>query len=198
MTGVVLAGGQSRRMGTDKALLPVGGRSIIQRIVEVLHGVFPHLLVVTNTPADYAFLGIRMVADLLPGYGALGGLHAALFHAPTPLAFVVACDMPFLNPEVIRLLISEAKGWDVVVPRLGGHLEPLHAVYSRRCLKPLESLLEQGGRKLIDLYPRVRVREVKEEDVRSVDPQLLSFLNINTVEELKAIQEVEALGASDT
>ncbi len=174
----------------DKALLPVGGQPIIQRVVRLLEGIFPQLLVVTNTPADHAFLAVRMVADLMPGCGALGGLHTALFYASTPHAFVVACDMPFLNPEVIRLLTSRARGWDVIVPRLGGHLEPLHAVYSRRCLKPMESLLKEGGRKIIDLYPSVRVQEVQEEAIRAVDPELLSFWNINTPEDLRVIQEM--------
>jgi molybdopterin-guanine dinucleotide biosynthesis protein A len=179
-------------MGTDKALLPVGGRPIIERIVEVLGGIFPNLLIVTTAPAHHAFVGVRMVADLMPGCGALGGLHAALFHAPTPHAFVVACDMPFLNPAVIELVAAKARGWDVVVPRLMENLEPLHAVYSRRCLGPIEALLREGGRRIIDLYPRVRVREVSEEAIRALDPELLSFRNVNTPEELRAIEEIAA------
>lgn len=190
MTGAILAGGQSRRMGTDKAFLEVGGRRIIDRTVELLGPLFPQLLLVTNNPVGYAYLGIRMVSDLLPGRGALGGLYTALFFSTTQRVFVVACDMPFLRVEVIRHLLRQSQKWDVVVPQMGDHVEPLHAVYSRRCLPHVEALLQRGGRKVMDFYPSVRVLRVPEEEIRALDPELLSFRNVNTPEEIRAIQEM--------
>ncbi|MGQ9655534.1 MAG: molybdenum cofactor guanylyltransferase [Thermodesulfobacteriota bacterium] len=190
MTGAILAGGQSRRMGTDKAFLEVGGRRIIDRTVELLGPLFPQLLLVTNNPVGYAYLGIRMVSDLLPGRGALGGLYTALFFSTTQHVFVVACDMPFLRVEVIRHLLRQSQRWDVVVPQMGDHVEPLHAVYSRRCLPHVEALLQKGGRKVMDFYSSVRVLRVPEQEIRALDPELLSFRNVNTPEEIRVIQEM--------
>lgn len=192
MTGAILAGGESRRMGRDKAFLEVGGQRIIDRTVELLAPLFPQLLLVTNNAADYAYLGIRMVSDLLPGRGALGGLYTALFFSTTQHVFVVACDMPLLKAEVIRHLLDQPHKWDVVVPQMGDHVEPLHAVYSRRCLPHVEALLQEGGRKVMDFYSRVRVLRVPEEEIRALDPELLSFRNVNTPEEVRAIQEMTA------
>ncbi len=190
MTGAILAGGESRRMGRDKAFLEIGGRRIIDRTVELLGPLFSQLLVVTNSPADYAYLGVRMVSDLLPGRGALGGLYTALFFSSTQHVFVVACDMPLLKAEVIRHLLDLSHKWDVVVPQMGDHVEPLHAVYSRRCLPHIEALLQRGGRRVMDFYSRVRVLRVKEEEIRALDPGLLSFRNVNTPEEIRAIEEM--------
>lgn len=176
-------------MGKDKAFLEVDGRRIIDRSLEVLGGLFEHVFIVTNTPSRYAPLGIRLVGDLLPGCGALGGLFTALHFSPTAHLFVVACDMPLLNPDVIRLMAQKAPRWDVVVARIGGKLEPLHAFYSRRCLAPIARVLDRGGRKLIDFYPEVRVLEVEEAALREMDPNLQSFRNINTPEDLDRIHE---------
>jgi molybdopterin-guanine dinucleotide biosynthesis protein A len=188
VTGVILAGGLSRRMGQDKAMVEIHGARIIDRSVALLQHLFGRVMVVTNSPALYAHLGVSLVGDLMPGRGALGGLHAALFLAPTPRIFVAACDMPFLNPAVIEWLARCPSRWDVVVPKVRGYLEPLHAVYSRRCLKPVEEFLNTGGRKIVDFYPRVRVKEAPEEEFLPLDPELRSFLNINTPEDLSAIQ----------
>lgn len=189
MSAAVLAGGESRRMEKDKAFLEVDGRRIIDRSLEILGGLFDHVFIVTNVPARYASLGIRLVGDLLPGCGALGGLFTALHFSPTEYLFVVACDMPLLNPDVIRLMVQKARSWDVVVGRIEGRLEPLHAVYSRRCLDPIARMLDRGERRLIDFYPQVRVLEVDEADLRRMDPDLRSFQNINTPEDLGRIHQ---------
>jgi molybdopterin-guanine dinucleotide biosynthesis protein A len=170
-------------MGKDKALLQVNGEPLIDRTVRLMSKIFPHLLLVTNTPRSYLHLGVRMAGDLMPGYGALGGLHTGLFFATTSHAFVVACDMPFLNPELIRYMIREPLRFDVVVPRWGNRWEPLHAVYSRRCLKPIEELLKRGAMRIVDLYSRVPVKEIPEKEIRALDPDLRSFFNVNTPEE---------------
>jgi molybdopterin-guanine dinucleotide biosynthesis protein A len=179
-------------MGRDKALVEVCGQPLIQLVAHALGRAFPRLLVVTNDPAAYAFLGLEMVSDLLPGRGALGGLHAALFFSPTPHVFVVGCDMPFLSPALMGRLADGASRWDVVVPRVGHQFEPLHAVYARRCLKFVERALDAGGRRIFDFYAAVRVREVPEADLRALDPELRSFLNVNTPADLERIAALAA------
>lgn len=187
MTGAILAGGHSQRMGKDKAFLEVAGQRIIDRTVRLFQEIFSHVMVITNTPADYSYLGVRTVRDLLPGRGALGGVFTAVFFAQTDHTFLAACDMPLLSPKVVQYLIERAARWDVVVPTIGGLPEPLHAVYSRRCLKPIEEVLLRGGRKLTDFYSKVRILRVPDEEIRPLDPELLSFRNINTPEDLTAI-----------
>lgn len=195
MTGVVLAGGQSRRMGRDKALLDFGGKSLLERVVEVVSQVCDPVLIVTNSPSCHAFLGLEMVGDLLPGRGALGGIHAGLFFSPTPRAFVVACDMPLLNPDLIRYLVGQPTKWDVVVPKVGARLEPLHAVYSKRCLGPVEEALLKGKRSIVGFYPRVRVKEVAEEELRRLDPELRSLINLNTPQDLTQLENLALSGS---
>jgi len=145
ITGVVQAGGKSTRMGGEpKALLELGGRRVIDRVVEVLASVTDDLLVVTNTPALYASLGIPMVPDVFADGGSLGGIYSGLRAAAGAAIFTVACDMPFLRADVARLVIERAGDADVVVPRAGGQLETLHACYGKRCLEPMESRIRAG------------------------------------------------------
>lgn len=190
MTGVVLAGGESKRMGQNKAFIPVGGRPIIERVIGALSVTCDPVIIVTNCPTSYVHLGVEMVSDLFPGHGALGGIHAGLFFSPTPRAFFVACDMPLVNPSVVQLLMEKSPKWEVVVPRIGEFLEPLHAVYSKASLRKMEEFLESGGRKILDLYPKLKVLEVNEEEIRRLDPRLLSFMNVNTPEDLERVLAV--------
>lgn len=187
MTGVVLAGGQSRRMGTDKALVELQGKPIIQWVVDALCRVCDPVFLVTNSPSHYCFLGLEMVGDLLPGRGALAGIHAGLFFSRGDRAFVAGCDMPLLSPRLIQHMADVPGRWDVVVPKVGEFLEPLHAIYSKRCLGFLEKLLLSGTRRILDLYPLVRVRVFQEEEMRQVDPDLRSLMNVNTPEDLAVL-----------
>jgi molybdopterin-guanine dinucleotide biosynthesis protein A len=195
MTGVILAGGQSRRMGRDKALVSLEGKPLIQWVLDALSRVCDPVLIVTNSPAPYSFLGAEMVADLFPGRGAMAGIHAGLFFCRTDRAFVVGCDMPLLNPDLVRFMARLHGPWDVTVPRIGDFLEPLHAVYSKRCLGPVERLLASGARRILDLYPLVRVRQLNEEEVRRVDPELRSLMNVNTPEDLKLLHSLVSQNA---
>lgn len=191
MTIVIQAGGESSRMGQDKALMPFLGRPLIERQVERLSGVAYELLVTTNRPRDYAFLHRTLIPDLLPGTGALGGLYTALSSASLPIVAVVACDMPFINTDLLlaqqRLLLeSEA---DVVIPRSSDGLEPLHAVYDRdACLPAIRAALQMGERKMISWLPGVRVREMSMEEVAQYDPRFYSFINVNSVDEFRAAE----------
>lgn len=193
ITGVIQAGGKSTRMGGEpKALLEVGGRRIIDRVVEVVRVVTDDALVVTNTPEVYAFLGLPMVPDAFPDHGSLGGIYSGLKAAPGDAAFTVACDMPFLMPEVARLVTDRADEADVVAPRVGGQFETLHACYGKACLEAMERKLRAGRLKIVGFFDEVRVLVIPEDEVaRFREPELV-FMNVNTPEELQRARELLA------
>ena len=157
VTGVLLAGGNSSRMGRNKALMPLAGHRLVDRaFLPFLRGIFDDLLMVTNSPDLYADLGIPMAPDLVAGKGALGGIHSAIHHAATPYCLVVACDMPFLNADVLRYLVEQREGYDVVVPSVHGRPQPLHAVYGKACLQPIARRLETERLNVVSFFPDVR------------------------------------------
>jgi molybdopterin-guanine dinucleotide biosynthesis protein A len=188
ITGIILAGGKNLRMGQNKAFLEVHGLRIIDRIKSIFVELFDEVLLVTNSPLDYLDLSLRTVTDLYLEKGSLGGIFTGLFHATHPHAFVAACDMPFLNKALITHLMALSPGFDIVIPKTEDGWQPLHAVYSQKCLPFMEDLLRRGDLKVIDFFPRVKKREVPAEEILSFDPQLLSFLNLNTPEDLTRIQ----------
>jgi molybdopterin-guanine dinucleotide biosynthesis protein A len=191
LSGIVLAGGESRRMGRNKALMELEGQTLIARVLDRLSLLCDELIIATNDVELYADLPARVVPDVIVGRGALGGIHAGLTAMRNQRAIVVACDMPFLNPPLLRYMTVVAPGYDVVVPRLDQYYEPLHAVYSVSCVEPIAQLLAQGPRRIVDLYQRVRVREVTRAEVRLFDADL-SFFNVNTPEEWAEVQRLVA------
>lgn len=184
ISGAILVGGNSRRMGTDKALVDVGGLPIIQRVADVLRLVSDDVWLIGKGAAKYAWLGLRSADDLVPSGGPLAGIYTALRSARFSHCIVVACDMPFLNPRLLRYMARAARGWDTLVPRVDGHLEPLHGVYSRACLGPLEDMLRTGQLCPLDLYPLVRTAYLESETIARLDPGYRSFINLNTPEDL--------------
>ncbi|MEK7879806.1 MAG: molybdenum cofactor guanylyltransferase [candidate division NC10 bacterium] len=193
ITGVIQAGGKSTRMGGNpKALIELGGKRIIERVVEALSSVLSDLLIVTGTPDLYAFLGLPMVPDVFPDHGSLGGIYSGLRAARGDAAFTVACDMPFLHPEVVRLVVSRAGEADVVIPRVGEQYETLCACYAKACLPHVETLLLAKRFKIVGFFDKVRVREIPADDVaRYRDPEIC-FMNVNTPEELTRSREILA------
>jgi len=184
ITGIILAGGRNLRMGENKAFLKVNGERIIDRTRNLFSDLFDEILLVTNSPLEYLDLNLRMVADLTPGKGALGGIYTGLFHASHSHAFVAACDMPFLNRALISHLIDLSPSYDIVIPKTEDGLQPLDAIYSQKCLPFMEDLLKKDDLKIIDFFHRVKKREVPTEEILLFDPKLASFLNINTPEDL--------------
>jgi molybdopterin-guanine dinucleotide biosynthesis protein A len=180
VTGVILSGGQSSRMGSNKALLPIQGGRIIEAIYRQFSELFPEVLLVTNNPEQYNFLPCRKAADIYPGLGALAGLHAGLHNAATPYIFAVACDMPWLNSSLIRRLAALHNVADVVIPQVENGLEPLHALYGKQCLQPMEEVLSAGRRRIISFFPQVRVQYFGQDQIAAIDPAFDSFRNINT------------------
>lgn len=190
ITGVILAGGKSRRMGQNKALMYLGEQRLIDRVAQVMRVVCDDILLVTNIPAVYADLGLPMVQDILPEKGALGGIYSALYHAAPASCLVVACDMPFLQASVLRYLMAQARDYDVVVPDIHGEYQPLHALYRQTCAAPIWQRMTSNRLKITDFFPEVRVRTVTARELQPFDPDLLVFQNINTPEDFqRALQQ---------
>lgn len=183
VTGVILAGGQSSRMGSNKALLPFQGGRFIEAIHRQFAELFPEVLLVTNNPEQYDFLPCRKVRDIYPGLGALAGLQAGLQHAANPHIFAAACDMPWLSNLLIRRLADLRHAADVVIPQGENGLEPLHALYGKGCLGPMAEALAADRRRIVSFFPQVRVRHYQREQVAAIDPAFDSFRNVNTPED---------------
>ncbi len=187
MTSIVLAGGKSRRLGRDKALEKLDGKTIIERVIERLSPLGTEIIVVT-AEEDQDFLPdleVKRVFDVYPGKGALVGIYSGLKAASTFYSLVVACDMPFLNTALLRYLTELSSGFDAIVPKLEGKLQPVHAVYSKDCLGPIEAMLVEDRLKVTDLPRTVRARYVEAEEVETFDPERLSFFNINSQSDLE-------------
>ena len=186
LTVSIQAGGQSSRMGEDKALKPFLGRPLIQRVIERLKPIADETIVTTNRPADYAFLRLPLFMDIKPGRGALGGLYTAVASATSPIVAVVACDMPFASRPLLetasRLLVEEEA--DVVIAKTDEGFEPLHAVYRREiCVPAIEAALAADHWKVIAWFPQVKVRVLTLDEVKKQDPSGRAFWNLNTPEE---------------
>jgi molybdopterin-guanine dinucleotide biosynthesis protein A len=189
ITGVILAGGKSSRMGQNKALMSLGGKRLVDRVVEVMRSVFDDLLMVTNTPDVYADLGVPMAQDVWPDKGSLGGVYSAIYHVATPHCLVVACDMPFLRAALLRYLMTQIADYDVIVPDVLGELQTLHAIYSKACLQPIEHRLATNRLRIVGFFPDVRVRTVTASELEPYDPELLAFQNLNTPEEFQTAEQ---------
>ena len=196
ITGVIQAGGKSTRMGgAPKALMDLGGRRIVERVVAAIAPVVDDVLIVTNTPELYGFLGLPMVADVFPDHGSLGGIYSGLAATSGDVAFTVACDMPFLSSEVVRLVLECAGDADVVIPRTGDQLETLHACYAKPCLPHMEERLRSGRLRIVGFFEAVRVLEIPEAAVRRLADPAVVFMNVNTPDELEHARALERRGA---
>ena len=193
LTISIQAGGQSSRMGEDKALKTFLGRPLIQRVIERLRPIADEILVTTNRPEDYLFLDLRLFTDLKPGRGALGGLYTAIASASHPIVGVIACDMPFASATLIetasRLLVEEEA--DVVIAKSEEGYEPLHAVYRRQtCLAAIESAIDADQWKVIAWFPEVKIRILTSEELKQFDPSGLAFWNVNTPDEFAKAEQI--------
>jgi molybdopterin-guanine dinucleotide biosynthesis protein A len=182
---VVQAGGESRRMGRNKALVPFLGVPMIQRVCDRMAGCGNERIVTANHPRDLAFLDLPCFPDLVPDRGALGGLYTALWHSSHPLVAVVACDMPFANLALLRFACDQIGSADVAIPESAGGLEPLHAVYRREtCLPAIRAALDIGKWRVDAWFGQVQIRVLERSDYAHLDPRELTFVNVNTPEEL--------------
>ena len=190
---IIQAGGQSSRMGEDKALKPFLGKPLIQHVIDRLSPIADELIITTNRPADYAFLNQRLIADLKPGRGALGGLYTAIASASHPFVAVVACDMPFASKSFFesahRLIVQ--KEADVVIAKTEAGYEPLHALYRREaCLPAIEAAIEADQWKVVSWLPNVNTRILSPAELKLFDPTGLCFWNVNTPEEFEKAEQL--------
>ena len=196
-TAIVLAGGKNLRLGRIKALEIIGGKRLIERVVERLEPVTNQLLIVTSPEKPDLPVTVTVKAEVLidvyPGKGPLGGIYTGLVASRSSQSIVVACDMPFINSELLRYMIELSQSFNAVVPRLAnGSIEPLHAIYSRSCLADMKTRLENNELSITSFLDKMRVRYVKEAECERFDPQLLSFFNINRQADLeRAIKVIE-------
>jgi molybdopterin-guanine dinucleotide biosynthesis protein A len=188
VTGIILSGGKSTRMGKNKALIEIEGIPIIERIHAIFKKLFQEVLIITDHEELFAGLGAKIHNDLVPDLGALGGLYTGVFLASFPYSFCVACDMPFLREPLIDFLLRQMDGYAAVVPKTKDGWQPLHAVYSKACVEPMKRIMAKGMTKIIDIYPLVNMRIVEEDEFRALDPRNESFINVNTPEDLALIQ----------
>ena len=194
LTIVINAGGESRRMGENKALKLFAGQPLIARMVARLRPLAQELLVTTNQPETFVFLGLPLLADLKPGYGALSGLYTAVASAHQPLVAVLACDMPYVDPDLLAVQrdLLVAGGADVIIPNSPEGIEPLHAIYRRAtCLPAIEAAIQADQRRLNSWFAQVKVREMQVDEVARYDPQFRSFINVNTPEEFRQAELLE-------
>lgn len=186
---LILAGGNSSRLGRAKAFLPWQGMTFIETLVTNLKDVCQEVLLVTTPQHDFTSLPVRIVHDILPGKNSLGGLYAGLRQSNQPVNFVCACDMPLLLPELVRNLINKLEGFDAVVPFAHDRLQPLCAVYTKACLPFIEQQLQQNALRMTAWLAQARVRIVPEAELRGIDPALRSFFNVNTEEDYQRLLE---------
>ncbi|MBN1538006.1 MAG: molybdenum cofactor guanylyltransferase [Anaerolineales bacterium] len=189
---VIQAGGQSKRMGQDKGLVSFLGMPLVQRVIERLAYLAEEILITTNQPENYRFLGYRLVRDLLPGRGALGGLYTALSVTTSPLVAVVACDMPFASPQLLtaEINILSQGTYDAAIPNPDDGMEPFHAVYRRQtCLPAIKAALDADQWRADSWFSQVNVHLLSKEEIHRYDPTELAFWNVNTPEELSRAEE---------
>lgn len=186
MTGIILAGGKSSRMGFNKAFIDIDGKPIIYKTVNLFKELFDEIIVVTNDPCGYEELNCLTVTDIFKGAGSLGGIYTGLFHSSSEYNFVAACDMPFLNKEAITRVIKLSEGWNATVPYIMARYHPLHAVYSKKCIKPIEEMIKAKDLRIANLFQKVKTRKIGE--IEWTGSETLSSLdNINTKKDLALI-----------
>ncbi len=198
LSAAILAGGRSRRMGQDKALLEVEGRALIEYVIDVASSIADETLIVASERPEYEKFGHRVVSNKFPQSGSLGGIYTAVSESACDYCLVLACDMPFINKDLVKFMAERPRDYDVLVPSLapersdqGGNetLETLHAIYSKSCMSAIERQLNAGVFKVIGFFSEVNVQKLSEEVVMQYDPKLLSFFNANTPEEFAWARE---------
>ena len=197
LTIVLQAGGKSSRMGRDKALVPFMGVTMIEYILEQVKELGNDTIIITNRPDDYRFLGFPLYSDVIPNWGALGGLYSAIYHASQDACLVLACDMPFINRPLLEYSIALLPGHDAVIPRLdptGSDIpvfaEPFRAIYRKTCLTPIKTAIDADQRRVISFFDKVSIRFVDYAEIKRFDPDARSFFNVNIPEDLVKAEQI--------
>lgn len=191
MSAIILSGGKSSRMGEeDKPFLPFGQeQTMIEHIIKRLGAVFPEIILVTRKPSKYKHVGVKVVEDIYSA-GPLGGLHAGLYHASSPYSFVMGCDMPFVNLELVKSMLERARK-DILIPMIEGNLEPLHAIYHKKCLPFIEKEIHKNRFKVISFFKDVEIEYIYLPQIEEIDKKLYTFFNINNKEDYQLALQLE-------
>jgi len=191
---IILAGGKSARFGQDKVLEKIGNTSLLEQVISRTDPLSKEIIIVTAKERTFAELAnhpkVKTYTDIFPGQGSLGGIYTGLVKSKSFYNLVVAADMPFLNESLLRYMIKVADGYDYTLPKIDNWYEPLHAIYSKNCIGPINSILEQGKKVIVELFKYVKVRYVEAEEIGRFDPQHLSFFNINTREDMEKANKI--------
>jgi FdhD protein/molybdopterin-guanine dinucleotide biosynthesis protein A len=195
VTGVILAGGKSSRFGSNKAFAEFNGTPLIERVIAILGSIFESLILITNSPEEFSYLRLPIHEDPIKGLGPIGGIYAGLEAMRDEIGFFVACDMPFINRNLVRHMVAVRNDFDAVVPKIDWKVEPLHALYAKNCLPPILELIREGSYQTIKSFNSIRVRYVTEDEIRAIDPEVQSFMNVNRPDEL--LDAISLEGESD-
>ncbi|MFA5309251.1 MAG: molybdenum cofactor guanylyltransferase [Dehalococcoidales bacterium] len=191
---IILAGGKSVRFGHDKILEKIGSASLLEQVISRTGPLSQEIVIVTAKERSFAELAahpkVKIVSDIFPGQGSLGGIYTGLVNSNSLYNLVVAADMPFLNEALLRYMINAADGYDYTLPKIGHWYEPLHAIYAKNCIEPIKAMLEQGNKVIVELFKFVKVRFIEDEEVDRFDPKHLSFFNINTAADMEKAKNI--------
>ncbi|OQW97458.1 MAG: hypothetical protein BWK74_06295 [Desulfobacteraceae bacterium A6] len=192
-SGIILAGGlNSRFSGANKAFIQIGNKRILDNIYDVFRELFEEIILVTNDPLKYLGWDLKIVTDIYPARSSLTGIHAGLFYATSSHSFITACDTPFLKKELIETILCAVEPQiDIIIPETSAGIEPLCAVYSKRCLKQIENQLDNQEYKIQKFFNKVRVRKLSDNELRANDPELTSFFNVNNPSSLEKAKEIK-------
>ncbi|MBN2539654.1 MAG: molybdenum cofactor guanylyltransferase [Deltaproteobacteria bacterium] len=190
MTGIILSGGKNARMGENKSFIKRDGERIIDRTIRILSDIFQEIVLVTNAPLEYLDLDVAIVTDIIKGKAALGGIYTGLFHSSFDHSFVCPCDMPFLNADFIRYMKERIKGYDIVVPVQPQGFQPLHAIYSRKCMPLMKKLIDDDRLKITGLYRNSRLLKIPADVIATFDPEEKMFFNVNSPDDLGKMHAV--------
>jgi len=187
ITAIILAGGKSGRMGEDKSFVDFCGRPLIEILIDKLSPLFKDLIIITNQAHLYRKYEIKTHQDILPDRGPLGGIYTGLTYSKDKYNFILACDMPFLNQELIQYMLGKINDYDVIIPEYNNRLQPLCAIYSKNCIPPIENELNKNNLKIIDFFSQVKVRIITKKEIATFDTEGKCFVNINTPQDYQSI-----------
>ena len=188
IAGIILAGGKSLRYGQDKAFISLNGKFLIDKVISVMKQVFQDVIIIANEPKKYSGFGLPVYEDIIKGIGPIGGILTGITYIQKPAGFFVACDMPFLNPELIAYMVKIRNGFDVVIPKIGKNIEPLHAIYTKNCLPHIKETIHKKAYGIRTFFSKVSVRYVEKQEIVIYDPELKFLVNINTPEDMRRLK----------
>lgn len=190
MTGIILAGGESKRLGVNKAFIELDSKKLIEHIYLKLDKIFDKIIIVTNSLNNFRNFQAKIIRDKVPGIGPLGAILWGLEASTSKYNFITGCDSPFIKNEIIQLLIKKINQADVIIPYSNKGYEPLLAIYSKNCLEAIKKSINSGDLRIISFFPEVKVKIISEDEIRECDPDLISFFNINSENDLKKAQKL--------